>query len=54
MLIREIYNSSANEKKPKDKFKEQHPNYRSFEVDPLAPLTKKKKKITALKITLKL
>jgi hypothetical protein len=25
--------------KPKDDFKEKHPNYRDFEVDPLPPLT---------------
>ena len=25
--------------KPKDDFKEKHPNYRDFYVDPLAPLT---------------
>ena len=28
------------EVKPKDDFKEKHPNYRNFSVDPLAPLTK--------------
>ena len=28
------------EVKPKDDFKERHPNYRNFSVDPLAPLTK--------------
>lgn len=27
------------EVKPKDDFKEKHPNYRQFAVDPLAPLT---------------
>src|SRR5512136_1133280 len=27
------------EVKPKDDFKEKHPNYRKFSVDPLAPLT---------------
>src|SRR5512137_3148373 len=27
------------EVKPKDDFKEKHPNYRNFSVDPLAPLT---------------
>ena len=29
---------------PKDTFKEDHPNYRSFDVDPNPPLTKKPKK----------
>jgi predicted ATP-dependent Lon-type protease len=28
--------------KPKDSFKEKHPNYRDFNVDPLAPKIKKK------------
>jgi len=27
------------EVKPKDDFKEKHPNYRKFDVDPLPPLT---------------
>ena len=27
------------EVKPKDDFREKHPNYRNFSVDPLAPLT---------------
>jgi hypothetical protein len=37
------------EVKPKDDFKEKHPNYRNFVVDPLPPLTEpptaKKKKV---------
>lgn len=28
--------------KPKDSFKEEHPNYRKFEVDPNPPLTEKR------------
>ena len=28
------------EVKPKDDFKEKHPNYRQFSVDPMPPLTK--------------
>lgn len=42
------------EVKPKDDFKEKHPNYRQFAVDPLPPLTEpllqkklKKKKTTS-------
>jgi hypothetical protein len=40
------------EVKPKDDFKDKHPNYRKFSVDPLPPLLKPKaevkKKITDL------
>ena len=42
------------EVKPKDDFKEKHPNYRSFDVDPLPPLTEPpvgKKKSANRKIT---
>lgn len=42
---------------PKDAFREKHPNYRDFHVDPSAPLTepaKKKPKIQTLKSFLKL
>ena len=42
------------EMKPKDDFKEKHPNYRNFTVDPLPPLTElptAKKKRTPRKIT---
>ena len=40
--------------KPKDQFKEDHPNYRNFRPDPIEPLTelpdsKKKTKITTRK-----
>lgn len=30
--------------KPKDSFKEEHPNYREYTVDPIAPRKKKRKK----------
>jgi transposase-like protein len=36
------------EVKPRDHFKEQHPNYRDFYVDPLAPLTKPPKQLPTL------
>jgi hypothetical protein len=36
-LIKEIYNLSAETSKPKDRFKQLHPNYREFKVDPLSP-----------------
>jgi hypothetical protein len=42
------------EVKPKDDFKEKHPNYRNFTVDPLPPLTEPpagKKKRAMRKIT---
>jgi len=42
------------EVKPKDDFKEKHPNYRNFIVDPLPPLTEPpgpKKKSSIRKIT---
>lgn len=42
------------EVKPKDDFKEKHPNYRDFAVDPLPPLTEPpagKKKTRRPKIT---
>jgi hypothetical protein len=29
--------------KPKDHFKEEHPNYRDYEVDPIPPVKKKSK-----------
>jgi transposase-like protein len=37
----EVINDRNPEIKPKDDFKEKHPNYRKFSVDPLAPLTEK-------------
>ena len=36
-LIR-VLNDENPDIKPKDVFKEKHPNYRDFSVDPLAPL----------------
>jgi hypothetical protein len=44
-LIKSLYKILADkysEYKPKDKFKKDHPNYRGFIVDPLAPKVKKK------------
>lgn len=35
----EISNDKNFDKLPKDNFKEKHPNYRDFSVDPQAPLT---------------
>ena len=35
----EVLEDRNPEVKPKDDFKEKHPNYRNFSVDPLAPLT---------------
>ena len=43
MIVKElsdIINSRNPEVKPKDAFKENHPNYRAYTVDPKAPLTK--------------
>ena len=37
----DVINNRNPEVKPKDAFKEQHPNYRKFSVDPNPPLTKK-------------
>lgn len=41
-LVKVIENKS--ELKPKDDFKQKHPNYRNFQVDPLLPLTKSSEK----------
>ena len=35
----DVLNNRNPEVKPKDDFKEKHPNYRKFSVDPLPPLT---------------
>ncbi|MDN3515941.1 MAG: hypothetical protein NG747_16310, partial [Candidatus Brocadia sp.] len=35
----DVLNNRSTEVRPKDDFKEKHPNYRNFFVDPLAPLT---------------
>ncbi len=39
ILLDLLYDASC-EIKPKDNFKEEHPNYRAFDVDPLAPVLK--------------
>jgi len=44
LIIKELSDIIANrnpEVKPKDDFKEKHPNYRNFYVDPNPPLTQK-------------
>lgn len=46
-VVKELKNILANrnpEVKPKDDFKEKHPNYREFSVDPNPPLTAPQKK----------
>ena len=42
--LNEILNNRNPEIKPKDDFKEKHPNYREFSVDPNLPLKKPIKK----------
>ena len=42
--LNEILNNRNPEIKPKDDFKEKHPNYREFSVDPNPPLKKPIKK----------
>jgi len=42
--LNEILNNRNHEIKPKDDFKEKHPNYREFSVDPNPPLKKPLKK----------
>ena len=37
----DVINNRNPEVKPKDDFKEKHPNYRNFSVDPNSPLTEK-------------
>lgn len=41
-LLYKILADRYSSEKPKDKFIEKHPSYRKFEVDPLAPVVKKK------------
>jgi hypothetical protein len=44
LIVRELSDILANRDpnvKPKDDFKEKHPNYRNFNVDPNPPLTQK-------------
>ena len=46
-ITSELLNILSNknpEIKPKDSFKQDHPNYRNFHVDPNPPLNKSKKK----------
>ena len=46
LIIKELTDILSNrnpEVKPKDDFKEKHPNYRNFVVDPNPPLTQPKK-----------
>ncbi|OGF53510.1 MAG: hypothetical protein A2452_06815 [Candidatus Firestonebacteria bacterium RIFOXYC2_FULL_39_67] len=43
LIVKELSDILASrnpEVKPKDAFKEDHPNYRAYTVDPKAPLTK--------------
>ncbi len=42
--LSEILKDPDSDFKPKDTFKEDHPNYRAFEVDPNPPLKKNQKK----------
>ncbi len=42
--LAEVLQDRNPEVKPKDDFKEKHPNYRDFAVPPLAPLTEFPKK----------
>jgi len=43
--LNESLNNRNPEIKPKDDFKEKHPNYREFSVDPNPPLKKPLKKV---------
>ena len=42
--LSEILQDPDSDFQPKDTFKEDHPNYRAFEVDPKPPFKKKPKK----------
>ncbi len=46
--LNQILSNQNPEIKPKDSFKQEHPNYRKFDVDPKPPLkpSSKKKQIT--------
>jgi hypothetical protein len=50
LIVKELTNILTSKQalptKPKDAFKEQHPNYRDFYVDPTPPLTNPAKKKT--------
>lgn len=48
--LTDVLNNKESDIKPKDNFKEQHPNYRKFSVDPLAPLTEKPNKKSKKKL----
>lgn len=49
--LNKILKDPNSEIKPKDTFKEDHPNYRNFEVDPNPPLKKKSSKKKRKKTT---
>jgi len=44
LQLTDILNNRNPEIKPKDDFKEKHPNYRNYSVDPASPLTTPSKK----------
>lgn len=44
LQLTEILQNKNSEIKPKDDFKEKHPNYRDYSVDPNPPLTNPLKK----------
>lgn len=44
LQLTEIVQNKNPEIKPKDDFKEKHPNYRDYSVDPNSPLTEPLKK----------
>lgn len=44
LQLTEILQNKNPEIKPKDDFKEKHPNYRNYSVDPNPPLTEAPKK----------
>jgi hypothetical protein len=52
LIVKELSNILKSKQnfptKPKDAFKEQHPNYREFTVDPTPPLTEPVKKKTKM------
>ena len=52
LIVKELSNILKSKQdfptKPKDAFKEQHPNYREYNVDPTPPLTEPAKKKTKI------
>ena len=52
LIVKELSNILKSKQdfptKPKDAFKEQHPNYREYAVDPTPPLTEPAKKKTKI------